>query len=386
MQKTAPLRRFKSFNYKAEYMDRLAQANSRLKADKSRCSIEQRGDRLLLRVTLPPKPNANRQDWHRQRIFLGCNSTNAGISFAESEARKITALLDQGLFDWHPYLKQDETNLDLNQWLEKFKSHKFSQGISETTWHKDYFDFLKILENLNPDDAIASVKEIAPNTRKRSRACMAITAFFKFAGIQIDLKPYKGSYSPTTVQPRDIPTDATIQDCFFKVENTSWGWAFGCMATYGIRPEELPLLEFEKMPVLVVRKKSTSSDPKHKFQDRSIYPIYPEWFEEFNLKNVQLPKSKDTGKQACKQFQRYKIPFTPYDLRHAWAIRSMEFGLPLELAAQQMGHSMAVHSQTYHKWISDRHHKQAFDRIMAKPDRITPPIATSRLVLINGGA
>jgi len=50
-----------------------------------------------------------------------------------------------------------------------------------------------------------------------------------------------------------------------------------------------------------------------------------------------------------------------------------------------MGHTMAVHSQTYHKWISDRHHKQAFDRIMQKPDRITPPIVTNRLLLINGG-
>jgi integrase len=379
MQKTAPLRRFKSFNYKAEYMDRLAQANSRLKADKSRCSIEQRGDRLLLRATLPPKPNANRQDWHRQRIFLGCNSTNAGISFAESEARKITALLDQGLFDWHPYLKQDETNLDLNQWLEKFKSHKFSQGISETTWHKDYFDFLKILENLNPDDAIASVKQIIPNTRKRSRACIAISAFFKFAGIEINLNPYKGGYSPTTVQPRDIPSDTVIQDSFFKIKGTSWAWSFGIMATYGIRPEELVLLEFDEMPVLIVRgDKSASSD-------RKTYPIYPEWVDLFDLNNPKLPRTRNTGDQAHKQFRRYKIPFTPYDLRHAWAIRSMEFGLPLELAAKQMGHSMAVHSQTYHKWISDRHHKQAFDRIMAKPDRITPPIATSRLLLINGG-
>jgi integrase len=85
------------------------------------------------------------------------------------------------------------------------------------------------------------------------------------------------------------------------------------------------------------------------------------------------------------QFKKYGIPFTPYDLRHAWAIRSMEFGLALELAAQQMGHSMAIHSQTYHKWISDRHHREAFARIMQKPDRIKPPIATSRLLLINGG-
>jgi integrase len=92
----------------------------------------------------------------------------------------------------------------------------------------------------------------------------------------------------------------------------------------------------------------------------SVYPIYPEWFELFELGNIYQPKSA-VSDRASKQFAKHKIPFRPYDLRHAWAIRSMEFGLPLELAAVQMGHSMTVHSRTYHRWISDRHHKRAFD-------------------------
>jgi integrase len=373
-----------------KYMDRLAQAlagaNLRLKSLHSRCTIERRGDRLLLRGTLPPKPTATRQDFHRQRIFLGVTATTAGISFAETEARKISALLDQNLFDWTPYILPEkiETEISFDDWIAKFKEHKLAQGISEITWEKEYADAFKILENLDPDKAIAAIFAIAPNTRKRSRYCMAISALFKFAGVRIDLKPYKGNYSPTTVQPREIPTDSTIQDWYFNIKTTSWAWAFGILATYGIRPEELVLLEFEAMPILIVRKKLTSSDPKHKFQERRVYPIYPEWVELFDLKTPKLPEAKDTGKQCCKQFQRYKIPFLPYDLRHAWAIRSMEFGVPLELAAQQMGHSMYVHSQTYHRWISDRHHKAAFDTIMLKSDRLKPPICTSTLVLING--
>ncbi len=366
-------------------MTRLTQAllgaNFRLKSARVRCAIEQRGDRLLLRGTFPAKPNSTRQDWHRQRIFLGVSATPSGISYAEAEARKISTYLDQNLFDWTPYLNQpnQESEVTFDQWVQRFKEHKFAQGINETTWHREYEYPFKTIDSLNPEKAIAAIYAIAANTRKRSRYCMAISALFKFVGVPIDLKPYKGNYSPTTVQPRDIPTDMLIQDWFFKVKDTLWGWSFGILATYGIRPEELVLLGFEAMPVLIVRgDKSVSSD-------RKVYPIYPEWVDLFDLNNPKLPKAADTGKQACKQFQRYKIPFTPYDLRHAWAIRSMEFGLPLELAAQQMGHSMVVHSQTYHKWISDRHHKQAFDRIMQKPDRITPPIATNRLLLINGG-
>jgi integrase len=359
---------------KKEYMDRLAQAisgaNLRLKSLHARCTIEQRGDRLLLRGTFPPKPTVTREDWHRQRIFLGVSATAAGISFAETEARKISALLDQNLFDWTPYLVPEKKLPDISfvEWVNKFKEHKLAQGVSPTTWKREYADAFKILENLDPDKAIAAIYAIAPNTRKRSRYCMVISALFKFAGADIDLKPYKGNYSPTTVQPREIPTDAIIQDWYFKIKNTSWSWAYGILATYGIRPKELVLLEFGAMPILIVRgDKSVGSD-------RRVYPIYPEWVELFDLNNPKLPKTKNTGKQCCKQFQRYKIPFVPYDLRHAWAIRSMEFGIPLELAAQQMGHSMLVHSQTYHRWINDLHHKIAFDSIMLKPDRLKPPL------------
>jgi integrase len=43
----------------------------------------------------------------------------------------------------------------------------------------------------------------------------------------------------------------------------------------------------------------------------------------------------------------------------------MEFGLQIELAAKQLGHSSAVHSQTYHQWISDRQQQQAFEILAA---------------------
>ncbi len=362
-------------------MDRLAQANSRLKSDRARCSIERRGDRLILRGTFPPKPNSSRQDWHRQRIFLGVNCTPSGISFAESEARKISALLDQSMFDWSVYLPRDSPDeLSLEEWIDKFRDHKLSQGINERTWKRDYSDYFKILENnLDANAAIASIKQIPPNTRKRSRVCFAIAALFKFANLDINLKPYKGNYSNSTVKRREIPTDQAIQASFAKIKVTIWGSAYGILATYGIRPSEISKLEFQEMPVLIVR------GTKNVCSDRKVYPIYPEWVDFFDLLNPKLPRSKNTGLQASKEFKLYDIPFTPYDLRHAWAIRSMEFGLPLELAAEQMGHTMAIHSRTYHKWISDRHHKQAFERIMAKPDRITPPVVTSRLVLINGG-
>jgi len=40
-----------------------------------------------------------------------------------------------------------------------------------------------------------------------------------------------------------------------------------------------------------------------------------------------------------------------YDLRHAWAIRSISRNLNASLAAKCMGHDIAVHHRTYHRWI-----------------------------------
>jgi integrase len=148
--------------------------------------------------------------------------------------------------------------------------------------------------------------------------------------------------------PTVLRSDDLIQEWFHRIPTPSWQWAYGILATYGIRPSELAFLNFDDMPILNITDGKTG--------DRRVYPIYPEWVEIFDLGNPKQPKVQKPGNAANRQFWKYKVPFAPYDLRHAWAIRSMEFGLPIELAAQQMGHSMAIHSETYHRWISDHHH------------------------------
>ncbi|MEO0408085.1 MAG: tyrosine-type recombinase/integrase, partial [Cyanobacteria bacterium P01_A01_bin.135] len=67
------------------------------------------------------------------------------------------------------------------------------------------------------------------------------------------------------------------------------------------------------------------------------------------------------GQKVTTQLRRYNLPFKPYDLRHAWAVRTIHVGLPDTVAAQMMGHSVAIHTQTYHRWITRRDHQQAVD-------------------------
>jgi len=63
---------------------------------------------------------------------------------------------------------------------------------------------------------------------------------------------------------------------------------------------------------------------------------------------VTARRSSDLGERLSHYFRRWaKIPFPPYDLRHCWAVRTLEFGLDVSLAAAQMGHSVQVHTELY---------------------------------------
>jgi hypothetical protein len=123
---------------------RIAQANGRLKASKVGVAIEQIGDRLALRATLPPKPNSDRIVAYQQRIFLGFRPNPTGLKLAESEARKIRALIDCKEFNWLPYLNSiAEPASTVATWVSKFEQDYFSRRArspkTETTWKKDYF-------------------------------------------------------------------------------------------------------------------------------------------------------------------------------------------------------------------------------------------------------
>jgi integrase len=360
--------------------DKVTEANKRLKAGRVRVQMQVRGEKLCLQATLPPRPNSTRNVPHQQRIYLDVYATVAGIQFAEAEAKKVGALLDQHRFDWQPYLKESVPLIEkrsLSELVQEFKADKLAQGISDRTWKDDYaevLDKLPLDAELSTNTILDLVRSTEPNTRTRRRYCLALSALAKFAKLDIDLSQYIGNYSPSKVQPRDIPSDESIEEWYLKIPNPAWQWAFGMLATYGIRPGELLSLNFDDLPILNVAGGKTG--------DRRVYPIYPEWFDYFSLADIKLLNISNSD-QCSKQFRRYQVPFSPYDLRHAWAIRSMEFGLPIELAAAQMGHSMAVHSQTYHRWISDRHHARAYETIMLRPDRPRSPSQKTEDLALN---
>jgi len=251
-------------------------------------------------------------DWHQQRISLEVYSNQQGIQYAEAEAHKISRLIANKVFTWDSYLKL-EIGLQepIRLLIQRFKDDFFSRGRSVETWLVDYW---KVFKHLPMDRAIAIdsimelVKSTKPNTKTRKRYCIALSKLAKFAEQPIDLSDYMGNYSTSSVGDRHIPTDDLIVQTYAIVPNQNYQFLYGLMATYGLRPHELFLLDFSSMPILQIKDGGKSTN-------RRVWAFFPEWVELFDLVNPKFPKTT-RPKTVSTQFYKYNLPFHPYVLRH----------------------------------------------------------------------
>lgn len=151
------------------------------------------------------------------------------------------------------------------------------------------------------------------------------------------------------------------------------------MATYGLRDHEVFFTELEWRDSESGERILVAKVTDGKTGTREVYPFYPEWVERWQLWNKKLPKltariNQDYGERVSRTFKRAGIPFVPYDLRHAYAIRiSVVFKLPVAVAAAYMGHSPTIHWQAYNRWISKEQHQQVYDDVLKNEDRPKPP-------------
>ncbi|MBD1847469.1 site-specific integrase [Cyanobacteria bacterium FACHB-63] len=368
------------------------EVNARLRAAKIGISVEQNGDRLHLRGIFPPKPGETKRK--QREITLNVYANPSGFKRAEAEARKIRSQIDLNQFnwlDWDEKLRlaaEIKTTRPIEQWIELFEDDYFNRRSrnpkSETTWRSNYLQPFTRLPHEKPlmAELLRQVilLETEPDTRNRQKYCIAYEALAKFAGItDLNATAIRGDYSPKRLTPRDLPTDKEVSEWRDRInaKNESWGWAFGIMATYGLRNHELFHVDLERLRESPVLSLIDDDNGGGKTGSRRVWAVYPEWWDKWRLWDVKLPSvtGKDNsalGNRVTKAFARYGFK-KPYNLRHQWAVRTIEFGIPVELAAQQMGHSYQVHCNVYHYWISDDVHQRAFDLAMQRPDRPLPP-------------
>lgn len=362
---------------------RLNEANGRLKSNCFGVRIERIGNKLYLRAVLPPKPFSNNVKPHQQKISIA-NANNDGVKIAEREAKKLSIRLDAKTFDWGDYiLTESDTRKTIGEWIARFEKDYFDKRErnfkTETTWRVEYKTVFKTLPFsifLDGEILKQAILSTKPDTRTRQRFCMVCGLLAKFAGVTFDPSPYKGNYSPKSRTPRDLPTDKLIIDWYEKIGDPRWRWVYGMIATYGLRNHEVFFLDLNNLrdgnKIISILDGKTGG--------RKVWPFHPEWFDQLGLSNIKIPdidldrNNSAIGGTVSQRFRRNdKLPFKVYDLRHCWAVRSLDYGIDISLAAKQMGHSLKVHSELYHSWISDQYHQRAFDLAIQKSDRPQPP-------------
>ncbi|MEM9539993.1 MAG: site-specific integrase [Cyanobacteria bacterium P01_E01_bin.42] len=352
------------------------QANGRLKAGKIGIVIQALGNKLYFRGKFPPKPGSTQTKPHQQRLALGINANVKGISYAEQEAKIVGGKLAEKSFRWEDYL--DIKPDTIATWIEKLEEKfNINKSIQPVTWKTHYLKSFKLLPQDEPLTTALLEKIIvsksSPNTRTRKRLCEAFGKLAEIAEIDFYTKYLKGNYSAKRVNPRDLPSDKEIFKTYYTIPYEPWRYIYGLIAIYGMRPHEAFLLDFEKIqrsPIINILEGKTGA--------RTTWPFYPEWIDEFKAQSPLLPDitwkdHTDIGQRIASAFYRYKLPIKAYDLRHCWARRTLEFGLDISLAAQQMGHSVSVHSDIYHAWITEDVHDRAYRVLMSNPNRPKAP-------------
>jgi integrase len=360
-----------------------------------RVKILRRGERLYLRGRFPPKPGDG-SDPKRYEISTGYRAINREVKLAEGLAREVEGLLIRERFDWTPYLKgKQKLPVTVHEWIERLETDHWSktpQTLTKlNTWKKNYREQLDKL----PQDTLLTAELLKatilersqPGTRSRKGYCLAYRKLANFADLEgIDFAGLSKGYKAKSASPDELPSDEEIVQIWENLTNPGWKWVFGMMATYGIRNHEIFRLDMSRLaeePGLIRVLGDTKTG------ERLVWPCPASWWSRFQLWEVCYPKIKvegrsnnDLGEKISQEFKEQKIPFSPYRLRDAYAIRTAVYGVDVSIAAKWMGHSVQIHCEHYQDAINERHHRQVFELMRQTEERMS----TNQSSVAQGGS
>lgn len=375
---------------KKEYT--LEAVNDRLKASQLGVVVLQRGNRLSLRATLPPKPGSGKTKNNQQILSLGIHATPAGFEAAEAKAHEISSQLTMGRFDWGQWIAiEGKDTSSCRHWIEKLKTQVLAtlEGLSpeeaELVWRWEYYTYYKRLPLDSPITAeaiIKAVKKTAAGTSSRKACCHRMKKLVTIAGIDVDLSEYVGSYSGKKAKRRKLPTDQHIEEAVSAIKNPQWKWVIAMISTYGLRSHEVfsCKLEWKEIKwqgrdrVLVAKVQN-----KTKTGWRDVFPLYPHWVELWDLASVKMPEinvrlRKEYGGRVAEHLREREIPLTAYNLRHAYGVRgTVKLKIPVPVMASMMGHSPEIHLSTYQRWASEEQHVEAWAMAIAQIQQSQSP-------------
>lgn len=348
--------------------------------------VEVQGQSLLLWAYLPVEGKVGKH--RQQKLNLGHKATAKGFWGLLKDAIKIQSELEEGIYNPRNYNKKCNTLTALNDALDRFKREFFNKPEAEakpnkakSTWihsYKPYFNKLREIQGgeeqelpFDSDLLVEVLKSYKPRCESRRKCSIALRKLAEQERIDLPetWKELAGGQGSVKKEKRVYPKDDEIIRLVEKIRDPAWRWVYGMFATYGLRTHEVFFCHAEDLLIpenetLRVRVKADA-----KTGERKAYPLHKEWVEIFGLKDIRKPRvnlnriTSQISSTVSRQFKRREIGYTPYDFRHAWAIRGINEGLHISVAASSMGHTQAEHLKTYHSYMDDRVAERAFDAI-----------------------
>ena len=382
---------------KEKFDQEVVKVKTRLKEANIIVGIVVKNASIQLQTTLPLKPgdiDKKGSGTKQYSISLGIPANLDGLKTAEEEAYELSRLTARKCFEWNDkYLGKRRLATKgqiktIAQMLPDFEKQYFQTRKrtmkSEHTFHC-HQDYLKRNIGLNTfvckEEVLARLDKLEPKSSTLYNTVKTLKVFCKIFDLSIDLSAYSGK---PTVRDRNIPSDEEIIAAYSRFADYAvkrkktikkaylnswklWQWCYGMLATYGLRPRELfvnPNIEHWLSGDNI--NSTWKVDSETKTGSREVLPFYPDWVRLFDLKNpesLQMLKEIVEDKKTFQDintvrincsswFRRVNVGFDPYDLRHSWAIRAHMNGIPIKAAADNLGHSVEVHTEVYQKWFS----------------------------------
>lgn len=362
-------------------------ANDRLRAGRIGTTLEIQGKNLWLHVrgTFPPKPGDSRTRPYQTRISLGYRAIEKeAIKDAEVAAKTIGLELNRGTFDWRKFSDYEELDQQLAEyWVERFEKewwqkHDKTNASQQNTWRATYKSTLSKLPKDKPltvgllTDWIIENSE--PQSRMRGHYVVCGSALAELAGLPTEqLKKLRSQVRGKPLIPRSLPTDAAIAEFRATIKDEGWRYIYGLLATYGLRPHEVWYLDLTDFPIVRVREGTKTGA-------RPVQPLYPEWAEEWKLDEVVYPDRVQIAPDMSNHRLGNKVSYwfsvqgsSAYNLRHCYARRCVQFGIPANVAARLMGHTLAVHENKYQAWVGEKVYLDRAAEVIGRGDRPLPP-------------
>jgi integrase len=345
---------------------------------------------------------------------LGIPFNFDGLNTAEEEANELGKLIARKQFQWtDKYLGKTRIKANLRtigELIADFEKNYFQTRKRTLKSENTFSSYFYIAQKHLPKDKLAidanfieAVQNCTSSDSVKNELIKVIRVLCKCSGLEVpELNNLK--IKSTTKRKRDIPTDAEVEKEYWKYENYAinrpsklttrddrnnwklWRWVYGMLATYGLRPIEIFVKPDLDWWLSVDNTMNTwRVNEECKTGEREALPLYPRWVEEFNLKTditaIELLKAKIKDKVTSREinsarhgtdrwFRFVGVNFQPYDLRHAWAIRAHLMGIPIKAAADNLGHSVNMHTSIYQKWFSLENRKVAIEEAIKKKSKV----------------